>query len=95
MALIACCLTGTTGCLGTVGTRFITANEGDWAGEYPFKAFVYDVKTIASDWHSDHTFGIGIPLLATFAWPWDIATDALLLPVDLILWPFGFRKKSP
>ena len=96
MVLLASCLMCMTGCMGTAATRFIENGEGDWAGEYPFKAVVWDIEAIAKgDWRgSPH--GVGPESVwGTIALPWDIVSDALLLPFNLILWPFGFRRRGP
>jgi hypothetical protein len=81
------------GCVGTVFTRI--HSPGDWAGGYPFQAVVFDAGAIGSDWQGGHAgIGVGIPLAATFSWPWDLAIDALLLPLDLVFWLAGWDKST-
>lgn len=76
-----------TGCvLGTAGTR--VANEGDVAGRFPFQAVGSDVETVFSAPHPH----VDLRPLAVISIPLDLVMDVVLLPFDLILWPFGFSK---
>jgi uncharacterized protein YceK len=89
--MLACGCLGLTGCVGTFSTR--ANGVGDWAGAYPGMAVAADVCLMgqgASELPSD--LGRDVLALAIISTPIDLALDTALLPVDLLLWPFGFSK---
>ena len=90
LIIISCmCLSG---CFGTFGTR--TGNQ--CVGEYPYKAIVLNVGGITEYAGNNNGSGFGSNFLmitiCVLSLPIDIAIDTVLLPVDLISWPFGMKK---
>ena len=76
-------------CMGTAFTRF---NEGSFAGAYPYSAVAADVVIAkeAIGRPSDH--GGGFATISIISIPLDLVLDTVLFPVDLVTWPFGYKK---
>lgn len=70
-----------TGC-GTICTRYPGGSDG--VGARPYEAVVQDAVICKS------VEGCAMGILSM---PVDIALDTVLLPVDLIAWPYGCKKQ--
>ncbi len=88
-ALFALMLCSQTGCFGTMVTR--GGDGGAFAGRYPFKAVASDVGMVINPGGS-RDMNAFIALIAFISIPVDLSVDAVLMPVDLVLWPFGFDR---
>lgn len=73
------------GCVGT----FLSRTDNDIVGRYPGEAVLMDVALIVGS--GDH---ISERVAGIFSLIPDIALDTILLPADLIGWPFGLRKSA-
>ena len=76
-----------SGCAGTLVTRY-WSHSGSSVGAYPYQAVAYDFKEA----HDDFDFNSVLVLLCFL--PLDVTVDTILLPVDLIAWPFGKKKQE-
>jgi uncharacterized protein YceK len=90
--LFLLCTVLSGGCaFGTAVTRMnIDKLNTPLFGKYPYAAVVGDLKivpTIGS--HHEGDFFGGLALISI---PLDFVIDTLLLPIDLVAWPFGFKK---
>jgi hypothetical protein len=84
------------GCMGTLTTRVYKHNdvEPDFVGAYPFSGLANDVKHVIKGNGENH---VPVPdgftrMVSFLSIPFDIVVDAILLPADLIAWPFGLKK---
>lgn len=80
-----------SGC-GTLFTR--CGDNGNVIGKYPYSAVGKDIDMIAS---VESGVGYTILLIAPsglISLPIDIVVDTVLLPADLIAWPFGLSKDT-
>ncbi len=76
-----------TSCIGTISTR----TGGDHIGRYPYQALYIDFYEMPQELiHKDENLAI-VPLFI-FSFPFDLVIDTVLLPADLITWPFGYEK---
>lgn len=84
------------GCLGSYVSRTSRDDKGDTAGKWPYQAVAQDLVVIAEplrnkeEWRREmaNTFA----LYGLVSIPSDLVCDTILLPVDLVLWPWGFEK---
>ncbi len=89
-----------SGCIGTFGTRTNNWGQGKKPiGSYPFKAVSEDLRMtyVLTDSDSGNDYsGIHIigPIALMFSLPLDLAIDIVLTPLDLIAWPFGWKKSK-
>ncbi len=83
-------LIGLQGCAGTGETRI--KNSGNWAGAYPGQAIASDFELIVNPPQSVPIPRYFFVVAAILSFPVDIVADTVLLPVDLALWPFDFKK---
>lgn len=82
-----------SGCVGTILSRTPDGNENvSFLGAYPYAGVVIDFR-LASLTRSGQLgdFSGPLPLISI---PLDIVIDTVLLPGDLIAWPFGYRKRD-
>jgi len=80
-----------SGCVGTIASRNIS--EGDPFGQYPYQAVVTDCNEVFRDKKFEF-LGYFNTYIGVIAFPFDLAVDTVLLPIDLFFWPFGFKKKD-
>ena len=73
-----------SGCLGTFSSR-----DCDVVGKYPGMAIAEDFRVMGTP----GPYGTGwLAVIALISLPVDIVVDTVLLPVDLIAWPFGLKR---
>jgi uncharacterized protein YceK len=73
--------------MGTIGSR----SDQNFIGGYPGEALYIDAKGIANKSTSDGNYRF----LHLISLPVDFVADTILLPFDLITWPFGMLKRNP
>ncbi len=74
---------------GTVVSRV----HADHIGAYPGEAILFDAWLIAAPFSGAASEpGARALLLGLLSLPFDAVLDVLLLPADLVGWPFGLRK---
>jgi uncharacterized protein YceK len=84
-----------SGC-GTLLTRF----AGDPVGAYPMQGIAVNARVIGGGINEfTHDPKIieenSIPfLLVLLSFPCDLFIDVVLIPADLIAWPFGYKKEN-
>ena len=81
LLVLVFCLVFISGCLGTISTR----DKGNFAGGYPYQAVAFDGYCVAEARGNLAPGGL-------VSMPLDLVVDTVLLPIDLLLWPFGFKK---
>ena len=77
--------------MGTMFTR-ARVESGDCVGQWPYQAVAMDAVETKDQLDKGH-----LTMFGTFGFvslPIDFAFDTILLPADLIFWPFGFKKPS-
>jgi uncharacterized protein YceK len=76
----------TSGCAGTLHSRFdrVQSTSSSCFGKWPYQAVVTDFVVVKNK----HPLAI----VAAVSFPIDIIIDTICLPLDLVLWPFGFEK---
>jgi len=79
-----------TGCLGTSYSR--CSQAADSFGKWPYQAVVTDCD--ATKYVVKGDLGMFAGLYGIVSLPMDFLCDTVLLPLDLFLWPFGFRKSE-
>ncbi len=86
--LLALLIVSQSGCIGTMLSR----GNHDFAGKYPLQAVACDIQHVVNDKFD----GLGILVVTgcIISVPVDLAVDVVLMPVDLVLWPFGFDRGS-
>ncbi len=85
-----------SGCLGTYVSRTGSYDKGDPVGKWPYQAVVQDAVVIVEPIRNDderrmemaRTFAI----YGLLSIPVDVVCDTVGLPVDLVLWLWGFQK---
>ena len=75
-----------------MGTGFTRLQDGSFAGKYPYSAVGADAVMVKEAFGRPVDHGGGFALVGIISFPLDIVLDTILLPVDLIAWPFGFEK---
>jgi hypothetical protein len=94
--IIFMCLTG---CMGTYMTRIEPIN-GSFCGKSPYESLAADGFLVSHigggrDTSTNGSYDNG---MGAFAWfglfsiPVDFVVDTVLLPIDLIAWPLGYKK---
>jgi uncharacterized protein YceK len=78
-----------TGCIGTVATRDCSDINGQFAGAYPFQAVALNGLVMKDNYNKGYKF---LVFLGIISMPTDFIFDFVLSPIDLALWPFGFKK---
>jgi len=78
-----------SGCVGTVFSRMPSSPMESPFGRYPGDAVVLDVKFMSEGDDKYHSALVGALSIIP-----DIIIDTVLLPIDLIAWPFGFKKNG-
>lgn len=83
------------GCLvGTLRTRTdCSENSADPFGGIPYSATASDISNLGQ-FNSDDDVGGFVAIFSLISIPMDFMVDTIALPVDLVLWPFGFRKNN-
>ena len=80
---LALCYIVCSGCAGTVFTRMTNSPFG----QYPGEAVYLDAKFIISpDLKHDS------PLVGLLSIIPDLVIDTLLMPIDFVAWPFGYKR---
>ena len=82
------------GCIGTYGTRMLSdpvEKNASFVGGYPFMAVAVDCSVIGG---SSTGCGNIFKSACFLSLPFDLVVDAVLSPIDLIMWPFGFRMND-
>jgi uncharacterized protein YceK len=76
-------------CIGTASTRF---QNDSFVGAYPYSAVGTDLVLFGENLGKPAHLGGFIALPSLISIPLDLVVDSILLPIDLITWPFGLRK---
>ena len=84
------------GCLGTYVSRTECLDKGNVVGKWPYQAVAQDVVVIAEPFRNNdelrreaaRTFAV----YGLVSIPVDLVCDTVVLPVDLVTWPFEFQK---
>jgi hypothetical protein len=98
--VVAACLIamvlGQTGCMGTQYSRL--AGGEDHFGKWPYQAVATDCLAVKDTFKGcfgkDPTM---YPVFGVFGFvslPVDCVVDTILLPLDLVLWPCGYKKNE-
>ena len=90
------CLLLLSGCIGTGTTRQYGDDGRRPFGSYPFAGVVVDCELVGMQRNPNDMTGLSTlaPVIGIISLPVDIVIDAVLAPLDLIAWPFGWRKNG-
>jgi uncharacterized protein YceK len=87
------------GCVGTFAARQYGgqgADHSDGFGKYPYQAVANDIDVMENELPCAPTDGDMTLAYALFVigLPFDFVADTIMLPVDLIGWPCGYKNFS-